>query len=168
MKESASSPLVRDDSERLDRLQCAVLPQLDDLELGDVHPELGVGEPVVGALDAGQQRLHAVAHRQPARAGADEQARRLSCLTAVSVAEAPPVRLPSAEVSAAWAMARASEAALRPPIGPSPATTAPGGRVHSSGSVKTWHVSIGPGRCRASRRARAARRAARRGRLRRR
>ncbi len=42
-------------------------------------------------------------------------------------------------------MARARDAALSPPIGPSPATTAPGGRLHCSGSVKTWQVSIGPG-----------------------
>ena len=60
-------------------------------------------------------------------------------------AEAPTLRLPSADVRAAWATARARPAALSVPIGPMPATTAPGGLVHSSGSVKTWHVSRGPG-----------------------
>ena len=51
---------------------------------------------------------------------------RLTCLTSVSGAEAPPFRWPSAAVSVAWAMARARDAALSPPIGPRPATTAPG------------------------------------------
>ena len=40
VKESASSPLVKDDAEGLDRLEGAVLPQLDDLDLGDVHREV--------------------------------------------------------------------------------------------------------------------------------
>ena len=74
MKESESSPFVRDDARASTAWSARSCHSSTTSISAMCTGELRVGEAVVGPLHAGQQRLHAVAHRQSALAGADEQA----------------------------------------------------------------------------------------------